>query len=150
MKKSARSTPSATIDEYIARFSPAVRKKLNDIRGAVKKTAPGAEEAMRYGIPTFRLGGRNLVHFAAFKNHIGFYPTSSGIRAFKKELAGYKCSKGAAQFPINDPLPLSVIRAIVKFRVAEELARAGGSPQRGHPLQKLRANLPPVLAVISS
>lgn len=84
----------------------------------VRKAAPEAEEAISYGIPTFKLHG-NLVHFAAFKNHIGFFPAPSGIAAFKKELAAYKGAKGSVQFPLDQPLPLALITKIVKFRVKE-------------------------------
>ena len=88
------------------------------MRATIKAVAPGAGETIRYGIPTFTLDG-NLVHFAAYKKHIGFYPASSGIRAFKKELSAYKTSRGTVQFPIDKPLPLALIKKIVRFRVAE-------------------------------
>jgi uncharacterized protein YdhG (YjbR/CyaY superfamily) len=112
-----------TIDEYIAGFSPEVRKLLEKIRASIQKVAPEAEEKISYQIPTFALEG-NLVHFAAYKHHIGFYPTSSGIKKFKKELSVYKGAKGSAQFPLDKPLPLGLIGKIVKFRVKENLARA--------------------------
>lgn len=111
-----------TIDEYIGTFPKGIQDVLQDLRRAVRKAAPEAEEAISYQIPTFRLNG-NLVHFAAFKNHIGFFPTSSGIRAFKKELSGYELSKGTVRFPLDKPLPLSLVSRIVKFRVKENLAR---------------------------
>jgi len=115
---------SKTIDEYIAWFPAAVQKILKQIRAAVRKAAPEAEEAIKYGIPTFVLN-ENLVHFAAFKNHIGFYPTPSGIEAFKKELSGYKSAKGSVQFTIDEPMPLGLIEKIVKFRVKEARAASG-------------------------
>jgi uncharacterized protein YdhG (YjbR/CyaY superfamily) len=109
-----------TMDEYIAAFPKNVQVILENLRQVIKESAPGAEEAMAYGIPTFRLNG-NLVHFAAYKNHIGFYPTSSGIAAFKKELSPYKQSKGTVQFPIDRPMPFALIKKIVRYRVKENL-----------------------------
>jgi uncharacterized protein YdhG (YjbR/CyaY superfamily) len=110
------------IDDYIKNFSPAIKEKLDLIRRLIKKLSPSAREAIRYGMPTFVLGG-NLVHFAAFKNHIGLYPTPSAITAFRKELSKYKTSKGAIQFPLEKPLPLGLIAKIIKFRVAENLKK---------------------------
>ena len=107
-----------TIDEYISTFSPEVQKKLNELRAVIKESAPDAVEKISYQMPTFYLNG-NLIHFAAFKNHIGLYPTPNGIEAFAEELAKYKGGKGSKQFPINEPLPLELISRIVKFRVAE-------------------------------
>ena len=105
-----------SVDDYIKGFPPNVQKILQEIRLAIKKVVPKAEEAISYQIPTFRLNG-NLVHFAAFKNHIGLYPGSKAINDFKKELALYKSSKGAIQFPIDKPIPLSLIKKIVNYRV---------------------------------
>jgi uncharacterized protein YdhG (YjbR/CyaY superfamily) len=105
-----------TIDEYIAAFPKEIQEKLEEIRSAIKKAAPKAEETINYAMPTFTLYG-NLVHFAAFKNHIGFYATPTGNDAFKKELSVYKVGKGSIQFPFEQPLPLSLIAKIVKFRV---------------------------------
>ena len=105
-----------TIDEYIAQFPENIRQILNKLRQTIKEMAPEAEEAIRYGIPTFRLNG-NLVHFAAYKNHIGFYPASEAIEVFKKDLVKYKTSKGAIQFPIDKPIPLGLVKRIVIFRV---------------------------------
>ncbi len=113
-----------TIDEYIASFPEDVRKTLRELRETVQEAAPGAEERISYGIPTFALEGY-VVHFAAFRKHIGFYPTSSGIRAFRRELAGYELARGTVRFPIGRPLPLELIGRIVRFRVAENLKRAG-------------------------
>ena len=111
-----------TIDEYINTFPEDVRTILNQLWQTIKESAPEAEETINYQIPTFTLHG-NLVHFAAFKDHIGFYPTPTGIEAFKKELAPYKGAKDSVQFPIDQPLPLPLIRKIVKFRVKENLER---------------------------
>ena len=111
-----------TIDEYIGTFPGDVRTILNELRQAIKETAPEAEETINYQTPTFTLHG-NLVHFAAFQNHIGFYPTPSGMEAFKKELSPYKGAKGSVQFPLDQPLPLALIRQIVEFRVKENMAR---------------------------
>ena len=112
----------ASIDEYIATFPKETQKLLNDLRAAIKASARNAEEKFSYGIPTFFLNG-NLVHFAAFKTHIGFYPAPSGIEAFKKELSMYKQAKGSVQFPLDAPLPLKLVGKIVKFRVAENLKK---------------------------
>jgi uncharacterized protein YdhG (YjbR/CyaY superfamily) len=112
-----------SIDQYISTFPKEIQKILEELRATIKAAAPEAEEKISYQIPTFALKG-NLVHFAAFKNHIGFYPTPSGIQAFKKELSMYESAKGSVQFPINKPLPLDLIRRIVKFRVAENLKNA--------------------------
>lgn len=111
-----------TMDEYIDTFPERVQRILNELRQTIKETAPEAEETINYGIPTFTLNG-NLVHFAAFENHIGFYPTPSGMEAFKKELSSYKGAKGSVQFPIDQALPLPLIRRIVEFRVKENLER---------------------------
>jgi uncharacterized protein YdhG (YjbR/CyaY superfamily) len=112
-----------SIDEYIGTCPKDIQQKLEELRATIKAAAPDAEEKISYQIPTFYLKG-NLVHFAAFKNHIGFYPTSSGTQAFKKELSIYEGSKGTVRFPIDKPLPLKLISKIVKFRVAENLKRA--------------------------
>lgn len=116
-------TKAENIDDYMLQFPKDIQKLLKQMRSTIKKTAPKAEEAMKYGIPTFVLNG-NLVHFAAYKNHIGFYPAPSGLLAFKKEIARYKSSKGAVQFPIEEPLPLDLISKIIKFRVAENSAKS--------------------------
>ena len=106
------------IDEYIAAFPPDIQALLEQIRATISKVVPTAEEAIKYAIPTFVLNGRNLVHFAAFKNHIGFYPTPTGIESFKKELSKYKQGKGSVQFPLDEPMPLALITKIVKFNMA--------------------------------
>lgn len=107
-----------TIDQYIKQFPPAVQEKLEKLRRVIKDAAPDSTERISYQMPTFYLQG-NLVHFAAFKQHIGFYPAPSGIERFKEELAGYKSSKGAVQFPIDEPLPYELISRIVIFRADE-------------------------------
>ena len=107
-----------TIDEYIKTFPKDIQKILEAVRKTIKKSAPDAEETISYQIPTFKLNG-NLVHFAAFKNHIGFYPTPSGQKAFQKELSVYKSGKGSVQFPIGKPIPFTLIKRIVKHRVKE-------------------------------
>lgn len=111
-----------TIDDYIAAYPDEIRKILEEIRTTIRVAAPGARETISYGMPTFYLKG-NLVHFAAFKNHIGFYPTPSGIDTFKKELSIYEGAKGSVQFPLEKPVPLDLIRKIVEFRVKENLAK---------------------------
>lgn len=116
-------TAPTTIDEYIASFPPEVQEKLETIRATIRKAAPKAEEAISYMIPTFRLHG-NLVHFAAYKKHIGFYPGAGGIAAFEEELAGYETSKGTVQFPLEKRLPLTLITKIVKFRMQQNLDKA--------------------------
>ena len=112
-----------TIDEYISVFPKDIQEILKKIRATIQKAAPGAEETINYQMPTFTLKG-NLVHFAAFKNHIGFYPTPTGIEKFKKELSAYKGAKGSVQFPLDKPIPYSLIGKIVTFRVKENLERA--------------------------
>jgi len=111
-----------TMDEYISTFPKNVQDILEKVRQTIREAAPEAEEAISYQIPTFKLNG-NLVHFAAFKNHIGFYPTSSGIDAFKKELTPYETSKGTVKFPINKPFPHDLIRKIVAYRIKENQAK---------------------------
>ncbi len=111
------------IDEYIALFPDEVQKKLREIRAVIKAAAPEATETISYQMPTFKLHG-NLVHFAAYPNHIGFYPAPQGIEKFKEELSNYKGSKGAVQFPIDQPVPLDLIRRMVEYRVQGNLANA--------------------------
>jgi len=112
-----------SIDEYIATFPEDIQKILEELRATIKAAAPEATEKISYQMPTFYLKG-NLVHFAAYKHHIGFYPAPRGIEAFKDELARYEGSKGAIRFPIGEPLPLDLISRIVKFRVADNLKNA--------------------------
>ncbi|HVF81981.1 MAG TPA: DUF1801 domain-containing protein [Flavisolibacter sp.] len=124
MNKEPKQKPAATIDEYIAGFPKDVQKLLEQVRVTVKKAAPDAEEKISYAIPTFALNGKNLVHFAAFKNHIGFYPAPTGTDAFQKELSIYKAGKGSVQFPLNQAIPLALIAKIVAFRMQETLQKA--------------------------
>ncbi|OMD41801.1 iron chaperone [Paenibacillus odorifer] len=112
-----------SIDDYISKFPPEIQEILSTIRKVIKEAAPDAKEKISYQMPTFELHG-NLVHFAAFKNHIGFYPTPNGIDAFKEELSVYKGAKGSIQFPLNQPMPYELISKIVKFRVAEDIKKA--------------------------
>jgi uncharacterized protein YdhG (YjbR/CyaY superfamily) len=111
-----------TIDEFIAAFPTATQEKLRKIRDTIRKAAPAAIETIKYGIPTFVLNG-NLVHFAGYERHIGFYPAPSGIVEFKKELAPYESAKGSVKFPLDKPIPFSLVAQIVKFRVAENMAK---------------------------
>ncbi|WP_127532965.1 iron chaperone [Paenibacillus kobensis] len=113
----------ANIDEYIALFPPEVQETLQTLRRVIHESAPGAKEKISYQMPAFALHS-NLVYFAAYKKHIGFYPTSSGIAAFQAELSAYKGSKGAVQFPIGEPLPYDLIRSIVRFRVEADREEA--------------------------
>lgn len=117
------------IDQYIAGFPEDVQMILEKIRATIKKAAPEAEEAIKYQMPTFVQNG-NLVHFAAFKNHIGFYPVPTGIEKFKKELSVYHTAKGSVQFPLDQPMPYGLITKIVKFRVKENLARAAAKSKK--------------------
>jgi uncharacterized protein YdhG (YjbR/CyaY superfamily) len=112
-----------SIDEYIAAFPAEIQIVLEELRATIKAAAPDAEEKISYQMPTFALNG-NLVHFAAFKNHIGFYPTPSGTEAFKEEIARYQGAKGSIRFPLDEPMPLDLITRIVKMRVAENLKKA--------------------------
>jgi len=118
-----RST-ATSIDEYIAEFPPEVQVVLQEIRALIRASAPDAVETISYAIPTFDLNG-HLVHFAGYKNHIGFYPTGRGAAAFKGELSAYKGGKGSVQFPLSEPLPADLIRRIVEHRVAENTAKGG-------------------------
>ncbi len=114
-----------TIDEYIQTFPADVQVLLEKMRQAIREAAPGATEAISYQMPTFRLNGKNLVHFAGFRHHIGFYPIPSGIEAFKKELSVYKQGKGSVQFPLDQPIPCELVKKIVRFRVAENTKTGG-------------------------
>jgi uncharacterized protein YdhG (YjbR/CyaY superfamily) len=120
--KTGQTTPQ-NIDEYIAGYPNDVQKILKKIRAMIRDEAPQAEEAIKYQIPTFVLKG-NLVHFGAFKTHIGFYPTPTGTAKFKKELSVYQGAKGSVRFPLDQPMPYDLIKKIVQFRVKENLARA--------------------------
>lgn len=111
-------------DDYIKSFPKDVRQRLEQIRTIIKNTAPDAEESISYAMPAYKLNGKPLVYFAAFKNHIGFYATPSGHSEFAKELSKYKQGKGSVQFPLDKPLPLGLITKIVKFRVKENLQKS--------------------------
>jgi len=111
------------IDDYIAGFPLDVQKILQKVRATIKRAAPQADETISYQMPTFKLEG-NLVHFAAFKNHIGLYPTPSGTERFRKELSSYETGKGSIRFPLDKPIPYDLIAKIVKFRVRENLEKA--------------------------
>jgi len=113
-------TKAKNIDEYIASFGEPQQGMLKAIRNLVHEIAPTATETISYQMPTFKLNGKNLLHFAAYDQHIGFYPIPSGIEAFKKELSVYKQGKGSVQFPLDKPLPIDLIEKIVKFRVQEQ------------------------------
>ncbi len=116
-------TTAKDIDAYIASFPKDVQEILDKIRKTIREAAPAAQETINYAIPTFTLKG-NLVHFAAFEKHIGFYPTPGGIEQFKDELSAYKSAKGSVQFPLDQPIPYDLIREIVTFRVQETLEKA--------------------------
>lgn len=119
----AASTTPANIDDYIANFPTEVQALLEKLRQTIRKAAPDATEKISYQMPTFYLNG-NLVHFAAYINHIGFYPAASGVSKFQEELKKYKTSKGAVQFPINEAIPHTLVKKIVAFRVHENIAKA--------------------------
>lgn len=115
-----------TVDTYIDQFPPQVREILRSIRAVVREAAPEAHERISYGMPTYTMK-KNLVHFAAFKHHIGLYPTPSGTEAFEAELSAYVRGKGSVQFPLDEPMPLDLIRRIVLFRVSEERREPGAA-----------------------
>ena len=112
-----------TMDKYIRTFPEDVQSILEKMRQMIRKVAPDAVEAISYQMPTFKLNGKNLVHFAAWKNHIGFYPTPSGTEAFKKELSRYKGAKGSVQFPLEEPIPYDLVKKIVIFRMKENIMK---------------------------
>lgn len=112
-----------TIDEYIRAFPKDIQDVMQQIRNAIREEAPEAVETISYQMPTFKLNGKNLVHFAAWKSHIGFYPTPSGTEAFKKEISHYHAAKGSIQFPLSEPMPMKLIRDIVRFRVKDILSK---------------------------
>lgn len=122
-------TAPKNIDEYIAGFSGDIQEILAKIRLTIREAAPEAEETIKYQIPTFALKG-NLVHFAAFKKHIGFYPAPQGIEQFKDELSVYEGAKGSVKFPLDQPIPFDLISKIVKFRVAENLEKAAAKGKK--------------------
>lgn len=114
-----KSTPPKTVEQYIAGFSPAVKKQLEQVRKTIRDNAPDAVEGISYGMPGFKYLGKPLVYFAGYENHIGFYATPTGHEAFKKDLSVYKTGKGSVQFPLSSPMPLALIKKIVLFRVKE-------------------------------
>jgi uncharacterized protein YdhG (YjbR/CyaY superfamily) len=110
---------AASVDDYIAGFPPDTQARLEEIRALIREEAPGAAETISYAIPTFDLEGRHLCHFAAFKNHLSFFPTGKGAEAFADELKTYKGGKGTVQFPYSQPLPADLVRRIVRYRVGQ-------------------------------
>ena len=118
----ARKKPVTSVDEYIAQFPREIQEKLQELREAIRESAPEAEETISYRIPAFRQDGI-LVYFAAFRDHLSFFPTSSGVSAFQEELSGYVTSKGTVRFPLDKPVPLDLVRRIVTFRVRENLEK---------------------------
>ncbi|NJN96295.1 MAG: hypothetical protein HC875_20370 [Anaerolineales bacterium] len=126
--KADQTTPK-NIDEYIVGFSGDIQEILSKIRLTIREAAPEAEETIKYQIPTFALKG-NLVHFAAFKKHIGFYPAPTGIEQFKDELSVYEGAKGSVKFPLDQPIPFDLISKIVKFRVVENLEKAAAKRKK--------------------
>ena len=124
----AISTKFKTVDEYVSAFAAPARRILQEVRQTIKKAAPQAEEVISYNMPAFKLYGV-LVYYAAYQKHVGFYPTPSAIKAFQKELAQYESSKGAVQFPIDQPMPVELITKIVQFRVSEKVAKEKAGKQ---------------------
>ncbi|MBL7782098.1 MAG: DUF1801 domain-containing protein [Saprospiraceae bacterium] len=117
-----------TIDQYIADFPAEVQQVLEEVRSTIRQMVPDARECISYGIPTFDMDKSHLVHFAGFKQHIGLYPTPTGMEAFKTDLAPYKQGKGSVQFPLDQPMPLDLIRKIVEYRM--EVVRGKISNQK--------------------
>ena len=126
--KETKSKPE-NMDEYIAGFPAEVQAVLQAVRRTIREAAPDAEEAISYQIPTFKLNG-NLVHFAGYKKHVGFYPAPSGIAAFEKELSAFPPAKGSVQFALDQPIPFDLISKIVRFRVSENLKKGKSSPKK--------------------
>jgi uncharacterized protein YdhG (YjbR/CyaY superfamily) len=118
----ARKKSAGTIDQCIAQFPGEIQEKLQQLRQTIREAAPQAEEAISFRMPAFRLNG-TLVYFAAFRDHISFFPTSSAITAFRSEISRYKTSKGTVQFPLDEPIPLDLVRKMVRFRVEESLRK---------------------------
>jgi len=129
MMEIAPGTKFKTVEEYFGAFPQATQKIMASLRATIKAAAPDAEEKISYNMPAFMQQGM-LVYYAAYDGHIGFYPTPSGIAAFKKELAGYKSAKGSVQFPIHQPLPLDLVTRIVQFRVEENINKAKEKKKR--------------------
>ena len=116
---------ASSVDDYIAGFPNETQKVLEQIRTTIKKALPNSEETISYAIPTFKQKGKNVIYFAGYKNHVSIYPAPRGNEAFKKELSAYKGGKGTVQFPLDKPIPFSLITKIVKFRVKENDELAG-------------------------
>jgi uncharacterized protein YdhG (YjbR/CyaY superfamily) len=123
MMKITPGTKFASVNEYFSVFPAPIKAKLKEMKKIIQEAAPEAEEVISYNMPAFKMNGV-LVYYAGYKEHIGFYPTGSGIAAFKKEIEGYKNSKGAVQFPLDEPLPAALITKMVKYRVKEDKAKA--------------------------
>lgn len=123
------------IDEYIDGFPSKVQKILRKIRKTIQKAAPDAEEAISYAIPTFKLNG-NLVHFAAFQNHVGLYPAPRGVKEFQDDMERYEGGKGTARFPLEEPIPYALITRIVEFRVGKQLEKGAKSKKRSGSTKK--------------
>ena len=119
-----KSTKPRNIDDYIVRYPPAAQKALKKVRQTIKRAAPRAQETISYDMPTFKLNGRGIVSFGAYKNHIGLYAAPFGVSAFKKDLARYGSGKGTLRFPLDEPMPAGLITRLVKYRIKESLARA--------------------------
>mgnify|MGYP001233842488 CR=1 FL=1 len=115
----ANKSAASPIDEYISGFPPETQEVLERLRAVIGASAPGAIETMSYGIPTFDLAGKHLVHFGGFAKHVGLYPTPTGTKAFKSELSHYKTGKGSVRLPLYQPLPEALITRIIEFRVKE-------------------------------
>lgn len=138
--KSTKTAAAGTVDAYIAAFPPAVQKALQQLRAAISRAAPEGKEKISYGMPAFELNG-NLVYFAGYKKHIGFYATPTGHAAFAKELARYKTGKGSVQFPLAEPLPIRLIEKMVQFRVKENLAQKISTARKMPSVSKRGAGL---------
>ncbi|MGB8192237.1 MAG: DUF1801 domain-containing protein, partial [Chitinophagaceae bacterium] len=128
-KMEATAVKFKTVEEYLSAFPDSTKKLLKELRRTIKESAPDAEELISYNMPAYKLHGA-LVYFAAYKGHIGFYPITSGIRAFEKELSAYEGSKGTVKFPLDKPLPLKLISRIVKYRVKENLEKAAAKSKK--------------------
>ena len=124
-------TKPQNIDEYIAGYPQEIQQILRQIRAKINKAAPGTEETISYGIPTFTIGGKYLVYFAAYKNHIGLYPVPGATKEFEKDFSSYKTSgKGTIQFPLDKPMPLKLVTKIVKFRMKKNLEKETGKKNK--------------------
>lgn len=134
---------ATTVDAYVAAFPRAVQVALRAVRATIRRTAPGADESIRYGMPAYRLHDRPLVYFAAFVHHVGLYATPTAHAAFAKELARYKVGKGSVQFPLDRPMPLPLIARMVRFKARENAARV---TRRAKPTTKARPKARPSAA----